>query len=61
MEIMEVDDEIRAMINKGASVEELRERASAKGMRFLSQSALRNVLAGVTSVDEMLGLSVQRD
>lgn len=61
VEIMEVDDEIRAMINKGASVEELRERASAKGMRFLSQSALRNVLAGVTSVDEMLGLSVQRD
>ncbi len=61
VEIMEVDDEIRAMINKGASVEELRERAAAKGMRFLSQSALRNVLAGVTSVDEMLGLSVQRD
>jgi type IV pilus assembly protein PilB len=61
-EIMQVDEEVQVIINKGGSVSQIRDFCvSEKHMRLLSDSARRSVLAGVTSVDEMLALSVHHD
>lgn len=61
VEIMQVDETLKGLINAGATVAEIRRAACAKGMRLLTQSAMRNVLSGVTSLEEMLSLSVQHD
>jgi type IV pilus assembly protein PilB len=53
-EIMQPDDAIRAAIQEGASTEELREHARAAGMTSLRESGMRAVLAGVTTVEEVL-------
>jgi type IV pilus assembly protein PilB len=60
-EIMQVDEDIKSLINSGATVAEIRQKCVAKGMRLLTHSAWRGVMAGVTSVDEMLALSVHHD
>ncbi|MDR1514903.1 MAG: Flp pilus assembly complex ATPase component TadA [Synergistaceae bacterium] len=60
-EIMQVDDDVKAMINMGETVAEIRQKCVAKGMRLLSHSAWRGVMAGVTSIDEMLALSVHHE
>ncbi len=53
-EVMEVDKDMRFLIDKGASSEELRDAALQKGMTPLSEDARRKVLEGVTTLDEML-------
>ncbi|MDR3353493.1 MAG: Flp pilus assembly complex ATPase component TadA [Synergistaceae bacterium] len=61
VEIMEVNEEIKLLINEKASVPAIRDAAISHGMRLLTQSAMRNVVTGVTSVEEMLALSVHQD
>jgi type IV pilus assembly protein PilB len=61
VEIMEVNDHIKDLINTNAPVPNIRQAATEAGMRLLMQSALRNVMLGVTSVEEMLALSVHSD
>lgn len=61
VEIMEVTDEIKVLINDGAPVSKIQKAALNSGMRTLSQSAIRNVLNGDTSLDEMLALAVNRE
>ena len=61
VEVMQIDEQIMSLINENAAVPVIREAAQAKGMRLLAQSAMRNVLSGTTSVEEMLALSVQHD
>ena len=61
VEIMQVDDEMKTLINENASIATIREASLRKGMRTLSQSAIRNVLNGDTSVEEMLALSVHHE
>jgi type IV pilus assembly protein PilB len=51
---MEVDKDMRLLIDKGASSEELRDAALQRGMTPLSEDARRKVLEGVTTLDEML-------
>jgi type IV pilus assembly protein PilB len=54
-EILIVDKEIRSMITKRKTVEEMKEYAVAgQGMRTLRQSVLELVKSGQTTVDEML-------
>lgn len=53
-EIMPVDQKIIAMINAGASEQELREQARRNGMLTLREDARKKVEAGITSTDEML-------
>jgi type IV pilus assembly protein PilB len=60
-EIMQVDEDVKALINEGATVARIRDVCVSKGMRLLAHSALRNVITGVTSVDEMLALSVHHE
>ncbi|MDR3254413.1 MAG: Flp pilus assembly complex ATPase component TadA [Synergistaceae bacterium] len=60
-EIMQVDDDVKSLINSGATVAEIRQKCVAKGMRLLTHSAWRGVVAGKTSIDEMLALSVHHE
>ncbi len=53
-EIMAPDEELSDMIVNGASEGRIREAARAKGMRTLRQDGADKVLAGITSVAEVI-------
>lgn len=54
VEIMPVNLEIKELINRHASTEELRQCAAKNGMISLRQNAIQLVKQGVTTFDEML-------
>ena len=58
-EIMEVDDKIRQLITENAPTEELLAAAKESGMHTLRENAIRYVLDGTTSIDEMLKASYE--
>ena len=53
-EVMEIDDDLREMILTGASAIELRRKAVEGGMISLRRSGLIKVMAGLTSVEEVV-------
>lgn len=53
-EIMDVDDEVRRLIEAGASIEEVREAAVAGGMETLREVGLRAAAEGRTTIEEVL-------
>lgn len=53
-EIVQVDDEVRRMINDRASTIQLRRRARELGMRTMREDGVRKVLSGMTTVDEVV-------
>ncbi|MEC8511144.1 MAG: ATPase, T2SS/T4P/T4SS family [Planctomycetota bacterium] len=53
-EIMNVDDEVRRLIEAGASIEEVREAAVAGGMETLREVGLRAAAEGRTTIEEVL-------
>jgi len=53
-ELMVMTDALRALAVTGAPTERLREGAIEEGMRTLKQDAIRKVLEGVTTFEEML-------
>jgi type II secretory ATPase GspE/PulE/Tfp pilus assembly ATPase PilB-like protein len=53
-----IDDEVRHMINKRISTYVLRQRARELGMRTLREDGVRKVLAGLTSADEVISITV---
>ena len=57
-EMFLIDDEVRHMINEGASTVELRRRARELGMRTLREDGVRKVLAGVTSAEEVISATM---
>lgn len=57
-EIFVIDDELRHMINKRSSTLILRQRARELGMRTLREDGVRKVLAGVTSAEEVISVTV---
>jgi type IV pilus assembly protein PilB len=61
VEIMEVNDKVKDLINSSAPMPTIRQAAMENGMHLLVQSAMRNVLSGVTSVEEMLALTVHSE
>ena len=56
-ELLTVDDPLRSAIHDGVSEERLREIGQARGMRSIREDGLRWVLAGETSLDEVLRVS----
>ena len=56
-ELLTIDDAMRTLIHDGAPEERLREHARANGMRSIREDGLRWVLAGETSIDEVLRVS----
>lgn len=57
-EIFRVDDEIERMIFDNRGARELRIRAREMGMRTLREDGIRKVLSGMTSVDEVLRVTM---
>ncbi|MBA3963057.1 MAG: Flp pilus assembly complex ATPase component TadA [Chthoniobacterales bacterium] len=57
-ELFEIDDEVRHMVNDRASTLELRQRARELGMRTLREDGVRKVLAGMTSAEEVISITI---
>lgn len=57
-EIFVLNDEARRMITENASHAELRARARQLGMRTLREDGIRKVLAGITSVSEVISATM---
>ncbi|MBF0484968.1 MAG: Flp pilus assembly complex ATPase component TadA [Candidatus Omnitrophica bacterium] len=57
-EVLMIDDEIRRLISRGCTYTDLRDAARKSGMSTLYESGLKQVEAGLTSLDEILGVTV---
>jgi general secretion pathway protein E/type IV pilus assembly protein PilB len=57
-EIFVLDDNVRHMINNRRSTLQLRQRARELGMRTLREDGVRKVLAGVTSAEEVISITL---
>jgi len=57
-EIFSIDDEVRHMINKRSSTLMLRQRARELGMRTLREDGVRKILAGLTSAEEVISITI---
>ena len=53
-ELFIIDDEVRHMVNNGATTIELRNRAREIGMRTLREDGIRKVLSGLTTAEEVI-------
>jgi type IV pilus assembly protein PilB len=58
-EIMPLDEELRHLINEETPASRIRALAISKGMRTLASSAVRRMLDGTTSLEEMMSISMQ--
>jgi type IV pilus assembly protein PilB len=56
-EIMELNNEMKAIISQRKSSEELKEAGIRNGMNTLRMAATKHVLNGITSYSEMLRIS----
>ncbi|MCA1659421.1 MAG: Flp pilus assembly complex ATPase component TadA, partial [Verrucomicrobiaceae bacterium] len=57
-EIFVINDDVRHMINDKRSTLLLRQRARELGMRTLREDGVRKVLAGLTSADEVISITM---
>ncbi|OLB93466.1 MAG: hypothetical protein AUH30_20015 [Candidatus Rokubacteria bacterium 13_1_40CM_68_15] len=57
-EVMPVSQELRDMVLRSASTSELRQVAQSQGMKTLRQAGLLKVIEGVTTVEEVLRVTV---
>ncbi len=57
-ELFTIDDDVRHMINKRSSTLMMRQRARELGMRTLREDGVRKVLAGLTSAEEVISITV---
>jgi len=57
-EIFKIDDEVSHMINEDLSSPQLRKRARELGMRTLREDGIRKVLSGMTSAEEVIGVTM---
>jgi type IV pilus assembly protein PilB len=57
-EMIRINDEIRSMIMKNSSNNEIKEVAIKNGMRTLLDSGVEKALKGITTIDEVLRVAV---
>ncbi len=57
-EVFLIDDDVRHMINEKSSTIDLRKRAREMGMRTLREDGIRKVLSGLTSAEEVIGVTM---
>jgi type IV pilus assembly protein PilB len=60
-ELMLINDDIRDMIGRGASTDQLREYAKTRGMRTLREDGLRKLFDGMTTLEEVVRETVVDD
>jgi len=58
-EVFILDDKVRSMINKRSSTSLLRQRARELNMRTLREDGIRKVLAGLTSAEEVVSVTIE--
>ena len=58
---MDSDNEIRQLILKNASSDQIRDAARKAGMRTLAEDGWRLVRLGVTTVDEVLSVTTAKE
>ena len=58
-EIMEMNEELRRLIAEGSDSKNLIRAAKRNGMRTLRENGIRDVLAGITSIEELLKASYE--
>jgi type IV pilus assembly protein PilB len=58
-EIMPVKDEMKELILKGASTSDIKDEAVRLGMTTLRRSGIQKILAGITSIDEVLRVTAE--
>ena len=57
-EVMAAKDDLKEMVLNGASTAEIKSEAIRLGMRTLRQSAIKKLVEGVTTIDEVVRISV---
>ena len=57
-EMFNIDDEVRHLINENLSTPQLRRRARELGMRTLREDGIRKILAGGTSAEEVIAVTM---
>ncbi len=57
-ELLIIDDDVRQLIHAGASAAKLRVLARQKGMRSLREDGIRKVIAGLTTVEEVVSITI---
>ena len=57
-EIFVINDDVRHMINRRSATLLLRQRARELGIRTLREDGVRKVLAGLTSAEEVISITV---
>ena len=55
-EVMAINEEIRSLVGRNASVTEIKDAARKNGMDTLFESGMKKVEEGITSLDEVLGI-----
>jgi general secretion pathway protein E len=60
-EWMDTDQEIRQLVLKNASADQIREAARRQGMKTLAEDGWRLVRQGVTTVEEVLGVTTAKE
>ena len=60
-EIMQINKEIRELINRDASVEDITNAALKNGMKTLSKSAINVILKGNSTIEELLRVTLLGD
>jgi len=56
-ELLEVNDEIRQLVTQGGSLEQIQAACRRAGMLYLQEQALRKVIEGITSIEEVIRVS----
>jgi general secretion pathway protein E len=57
-EVLPVEDEIRELIMRHATVKEIKDKAISLGMRTLRQDGIEKVKKGITTIDEVLRVTL---
>ncbi len=60
-EIFNIDDEVRSLITENLTTVQLRRRARELGMRTLREDGIRKMLAGITSAQEVIRVTMGDD
>ncbi|KKL69764.1 hypothetical protein LCGC14_2111670, partial [marine sediment metagenome] len=59
-ELLELNDELRQLIVSGAGLSQIKTAVRKAGMLYLQEQALRTVIAGETSIQEVVRVSKQK-
>jgi general secretion pathway protein E/type IV pilus assembly protein PilB len=57
-EIFRINDELQKMVYDNVGTSRLREKARAQGMRTMREDGARKVTAGITTIDEVVSITV---